>query len=129
MTRSTLHRAPDQAHDDGQLGATPDQPTLAAAGESLYAEIHWHLAEVTAALRDQPTPLRPELLRIVLRGLADQCRLLYERGHETPTQPPSLFRDNPVVAEALAMWEGRVRLASTEQRHHTAAHNDGSPQA
>ncbi len=88
----------------------PSTPTTVAA------EVHWHLAEAAAILRRQPRPLSPELLRIALRGMSELCRLAFELGQETPAEPPFLFRNDPVVAEALGMWEQRVRLAMTEQR-------------
>jgi hypothetical protein len=81
--------------------------------------VQWHLGEVAAIVRHQSTPLSPELLRIVLRGVGELCPVLFERGQEIPAEPPYLFRDHPVVSEALAMWEQRVRVAMTEQ-HATA---------
>lgn len=97
-------------HDPGL-----DTPTTIAA------EAHWHLAEAAAILRQQPRPLSPELLRIALRGMSELCRLAFERGHEAPAEPPFLFRNDPVVAEALGMWDQRLRAAITEQRADTAA--------
>ncbi len=91
---------------------------------TVSAEVHWHLAEAAAILRQQPRPLSPELLRIALRGMAELCRLAFERGHETPAEPPFLFRNDPVVAEALGMWEQRLRAAMTEQ--HASARVGGS---
>ncbi len=90
----------------------PSTPTTTAA------EMQWHLAEVAAILRQEPRPLSPELLRIALRGMSELCRMLFERGQETPAEPPFLFRNDPVVAEALGMWDQRVRAAMTE--HATA---------
>ena len=79
--------------------------------------VEWHLAEVAAVVRGQPVPLDPELLSAVLRGLAELCRLLHGRGREAGAVPPVLFRDNPVIAEALGMWATRLaRLASEQQR-------------
>lgn len=94
---------------------SPDTPTTTAA------EVHWHLAEAAAILRQQPRPLSSELLRIALRGMSELCRLAFERGHETPAEPPYLFRENPVVAEALGMWDQRLRAAIAEQHADTAA--------
>ncbi len=86
---------------------------------TVSAEVHRHLAEAAAVLRQQPRPLSPELLRIALRGMAELCRLAFERGHETPAEPPFLFRNDPVVAEALGMWEQRLRAVMTEQHAST----------
>jgi hypothetical protein len=61
------------------------------------------------------------LLRVVLRGVGELCGLLHQRGPEPAVQPPSLFRDTPVVAEALGMWEARLRSAITE-RQRAAGH-------
>ena len=91
---------------------SPDTPATTAA------KVHWHLAEAAAILRQQPRPLSPELLRVALRGMSELCRLAFERGQETPATPPFLFRNDPVVAEALGMWERRVRASMTE--HATA---------
>jgi hypothetical protein len=88
----------------------PSTPTTSAA------QVQWHLAEVAAILRQDPRPFSPELLRITLRGVGELCRVLFERGQETPAEPPFLFRNDPVVAEALGMWEQRVRAAMAEQR-------------
>lgn len=55
-------------------------------------------------------------MRIALRGMSELCRLVFERGMETAAQPPYLFRDHPVVAEALSMWEQRVRAVRAEQQ-------------
>jgi hypothetical protein len=105
------------------LDRDPDQSALAAA-VAVGGEVHWHLAEVTAALREAPRPLRPELLRVVLRGLAELCGL-HQSAHETLAQPPSLFGDTPVVAEALGIWEARVHPAITAQ-HALYGHDDGT---
>jgi len=79
--------------------------------------VEWHLAEVAAVVRGQPAPLDPALLAVVLRGMAELCRLLHGRGREAGAVPPVLFRDNPVIAEALGMWATRLaRLASEQQR-------------
>jgi len=135
MTASpaSRHGALGLDRGQGQGGVRPDpgpeqdRSALAAAAVSLGGEVHWHLAEVTAAVRAAPRPLRPELLRVVLRGLGELCGLLHQRGHETPAQPPSLFRDTPVVAEALGMWEARVRVAITERQHAAHGDDDGVP--
>jgi len=79
----------------------------------VYGEVEWHLADVAEVLRREPAPLPPDLLRVVLHGLADLCRVIYERGGEAPASPPSLFRDTPVVTEALAIWKDRIRAAMT----------------
>jgi len=78
-----------------------------------YGEVQWHLSEIAKTVNREPPPLNPDLLRIVLRGLAELCRLVYERGHEAPAVPTALFRDSPVVSEALHMWEARLRAALT----------------
>lgn len=79
--------------------------------------VEWHLAQVASVVRSQPVPLDPELLSVVLRGLAELSRLLHGRGREAGAVPPVLFRDNPVIAEALGMWATRLaRLASEQQR-------------
>jgi len=90
--------------------------TTPPAAPTLYGEVQWHLAEITKSVEHGPAPLDPDLLRIVLRGLAELCRLAYERGHEAPAVPTSLFRDSPVVSEALHMWEARLRTAQTARR-------------
>ena len=77
--------------------------------------VEWHLAEVAAVVRGQPVPLDPALLSVVLRGLAELCRLLHGRGREAGAVPPVLFRDNPVIAEALGMWATRLACLSREQ--------------
>jgi hypothetical protein len=92
---------------------TPPRSTL---DEPLPDQLQRQLAEVAAGLRSQPVPLDPELLAAVLRGLAELCRLLHARGHEAGAQPPVLFRDNPVIAEALGMWATRVACLASEQR-------------
>jgi hypothetical protein len=81
----------------------------------LSNQVRRQLAEVAAALRGQPPPLDPELLAVVLRGLAELSRVLQERGHEAGARPPVLFRDNPVIAEALGMWATRVASLAREQ--------------
>jgi S-adenosyl methyltransferase len=78
--------------------------------------VEWHLAEVAAVVRGQPVPLDPALLSAVLRGLAELCRLLHERGREAGAVPPVLFRDNPVIAEALGMWATSLAVIASEQR-------------
>lgn len=97
--------------------ALPDPGQGGPGGEA--AAVGWHLAEVAAILRGQSRPLDPEFLRVVLRGMSELCRVLFERAQEAPAEPPYLFRDHPVVSEALAMWERRVRVAMTDQ-HATA---------
>ena len=96
---------------------------------TVAAEVHRHLAEAAAILRQEPKPLSPELLRIALRGMAELCRIAFERGRETPAEPPFLFRNDPVVAEALAMWEQRLRAAMTQQHvgRRVGASQGGSP--
>jgi len=37
------------------------------------------------------------------------------RGPEAEAVPPVLFRDNPVIAEALGMWATRLACLSREQ--------------
>ncbi len=98
--------------DDG-LGQAQEPNGLGASAPL----VEWHLAEVTAVVRGQPVPLDPALLSVVLRGLAELCRLVHGRGREAGAVPPVLFRDNPVIAEALGMWAtGLARLASEQQR-------------
>jgi len=96
-----------------QTTITSNQGLVGVA--TVAAEVSWHLTETMTALRAEAAPLSPELLRVVLRGLAELCGLLVERGGEGPARPPTLFRDDQVVAEALGMWEGRLRFAMTEQ--------------
>jgi len=96
-----------------------------ADAATVAAEVSWHLTETMSALRAEAAPLDPELLRVVLRGLAELCGLLVERGGEAPGKPPSLFRDDRVVAEALGMWEGRVRFAMTERGRAVVAKQHG----
>ncbi len=104
----------------GQVRPNPVSSIGADRPGPLLKEVQWHLAEIAAALRDEPAPLGPDLLRIVLHGLADLCSLLHERGAEASAQPPSLFRDTPVVAEALAIWSGRLRTTAAERQRHVA---------
>ncbi|HEX6676283.1 MAG TPA: hypothetical protein VF486_14805 [Actinomycetes bacterium] len=66
-------------------------------------------------VRSQPVPLDPELLAAVLRGMADLSRVLHERGHEAGVRPPVLFRDNPIIAEALGAWATRLARLAREQ--------------
>jgi hypothetical protein len=105
--------SPSRRQDARDLAPDADPP--AAAAVSLDGEVQWHLAEVTAALRGAPRPLRPVLLRVVLHGLGELCELLHQRAHEPPVAAPSLLGDTPVVAEALGIWEARVRQAITQQ--------------
>lgn len=121
----TASPVPPPGQERWEAAHAPD-PTSGTASEVVDADVEWHLAEAAKVIEGEPAPLRPDLLRIVLHGLAELCRLLYQRGHETPTPPPSLFRDSPVVAEALAMWEARVRQAVTEQRHAARRHDHGA---
>lgn len=102
-------------HANGSGLPSPAQGTSSGEG----AAVGWHLAEVAATMRGQSRPLDPELLRVVLRGMSELCRLLFERGQENPAEPPYLFRNDPVVSEALSMWERRVRAAMLEE-HVTA---------
>ncbi len=83
---------------------------------TVAGEVGWHLAQTIKVLRAEATPIDPAMLRIVLHGMAELSGLLVERGSEVSVLPPSLFCDDRVVAEALALWEGRIRLAMTEQR-------------
>jgi hypothetical protein len=104
--------------DQGQVQA----PTGLGASALPLAE--WHLAEVAAVVRGQPAPLDPALLAVVLRGMAELCRLVQARGPEAEAVPPVLFRDNPVIAEALGMWATRLACLSRER----LAGAEGSPQ-
>ncbi len=88
--------------------STPEEP--------LPDQVQRQLAEVAAALRRQPPPLDPALLAALLRGLAELCRLLHARGHEAGARPPVLFRDNPVIAEALDMWATQAACLAREQQ-------------
>lgn len=134
MTGGTSCRPPRRDHGDDTGAAQLDAWSGEAAGRPSeapqLAELQWHLAEVAAMLRRGRVPLSPELLVVALHGMADLCRLLYERRNETGAAPPSLFRDDPVVAEALAMWAARVRAATAAQRQPTTPTNGdgGSPQ-
>jgi hypothetical protein len=98
-----------------------EAPVPSSPGASAPAEADWHLAEVAAALRSQPVPLDPAMLAAALRGMAELCRLLHERGREAGAQPPVLFRDNPVIAEALGMWATRLACLASEQRRAAGA--------
>ncbi len=95
---------PDPDRRNGQHATQP----RAAYREPVSEQVGWHLAEATADLREAPTPLDRALLGVVLRGLADLCGLVHERARETPADPTALFRNDPVVAEALSMWARRV---------------------
>lgn len=75
--------------------------------------VEWHLAEVAAVVRGQPVPLDRAVLVVVLRGMAELCRLVQARGREAGVKPPVLFREHPVIAEALGMWA--TRLAGEQQ--------------
>ena len=99
-------------HANGSGLPSPAQGTSSGEG----AAVGWHLAEVAAIMRGQSRPLDPALLRVVLRGMSELCRLLFERGQEAPTEAPYLFRNDPVVSEALSMWERRVRTAMSEEQ-------------
>lgn len=88
------------------------------AGVPLPAEIAWHLSTAASAVRLEPTPLDPAVLRALLRGLTEFCGLLIERGGEAPARPPLLFRDNEdsrALMEALGLWDIRIRTALTSQ--------------
>lgn len=74
------------------------------------------LAEVASALRAAPAPLDPAPLAVVLRGLAELCRLVQARGPEAGAAPPVLLRDNPVIAEALGMWATRLDCLARERQ-------------
>ncbi len=87
---------------------------LDGLGTSAPRLVDGYLAEVAAAVRGQPVPLDPELLVVVLRGMAELCRLLHSRGPEAGARPPVLFRDNPVIAEALGMWATQVGCLARE---------------
>ncbi len=102
-------------------------PASPDPAQPLPDQVRRQLAEVAAALRSQPPPLDPKLLAAVLRGLAELCRLLQARGRETSARPPVLFRDNPVIAEALGMWATRLACLASEQRG--AASAEGSRRA
>jgi hypothetical protein len=103
----------DGRQPDGYLnGPVPSAPSAPA-----LVQAEWHLAEVAALVRAQPVPFDAALLSAVLRGLAELCRLVQARGREAGATPPVLFRDNPVIAEALGMWATRLAsLASEQQR-------------
>jgi hypothetical protein len=101
-------------HHDEQGGARPTSPTPAGSAVAVPAQVQWHLTETISALRSQPPPLDPALLVVVLRGMAELCRLLHSRGHEAGARPPVLFRDNPVIAEALGMWATEVGCLARE---------------
>ena len=105
--------------DDG-LGQAQEPNGLGASAPL----VEWHLAEVTAVVRGQPVPLDPALLGVVLRGLAELCRLVQGRDGEAGAVPPVLFRDNPVIAEALGMWATRLASLASEQQR--AAGAEGS---
>jgi hypothetical protein len=89
-------------------------------------QVRQQLAEVASALRGQPPPLDAELLAVALRGLAELCRLLHERGHEAGARPPVLICDNPVIAEALGMWATRLACHARE-RHAPAGQGAQQP--
>jgi hypothetical protein len=97
------------------MTSTSLRPDGQSTPTTVAAEIHRHLAETAALLRREPKPISPELLRVALRGMSELCRLAFERGQESPAEPPFLFRNDPVVAEALGMWEQRLRAAMAEQ--------------
>ncbi len=99
-----------------------------APGNPLAAAVMWHFKEIAGAICQEPAPVDLVLLRVVLRGMAEVCGLLVERGGEAPVRPPSLFSDDRVVSEALGIWEGRLRFAMTEQGRAAATKhsNDGS---
>lgn len=61
--------------------------------------------------------LTPALLGAVLHGLAELCWLVHERGHETKARPTVLFRDHPVVGEALGIWARRVDALTSQPTH------------
>jgi hypothetical protein len=103
----------DTRHDDRDR-------TQPASRGSAPDHARWHLTEVTSALRDAPAPLDPAFLGVVLRGLADLCWLLNQRGGETPARPPMLFRDNPVIIEALGMWATQAAYLAADQSRPTA---------
>jgi hypothetical protein len=90
-------------------------------GEPLPGQLRRLLAEVAAGLRSQPEPLDPALLAVVLRGLAELCRLVQARGQEAGAVPSVLFRDNPVIAEALGMWATRPACLASEQQRAAGA--------
>src|SRR6266516_2932975 len=72
-----------------------------APGNPLAAAVMWHFKEIAGAICQEPAPVDLVLLRVVLRGMAEVCGLLVERGGEAPVRPPSLFSDDRVVSEAL----------------------------
>ena len=95
------------------MNPTPPNSTL---DEPLPGQLRRLLAEVAAGLRSQPVPLDPALLAVVLRGLAELCRLVQARGQEAGAQPPVLFSDNPVITETLGMWATRLACLASEQQ-------------
>ncbi len=90
-------------------------------GSTVSVEVEWHLREVAQAIRDASVPVSPELLRIVLTGLAEVVRRIVARQGEASAVPPILFRDH-IVSEAAHMWEQRIREAirTAADRHHQA---------
>jgi hypothetical protein len=113
--RSTTRPPTPDVRRNGQRAVQPGALVVSTPDDPIHEQVQWHLAEVTGALRDASAPLDPALLGVVLRGLADLCWLLHDRGHESAAQPTVLFRDHPVVAEALGMWARRLGPLATQQ--------------
>ncbi len=107
-----------------QYQAVNSGVTPPARGNPLAAAVVWHFKEIASAVSQESAPVDLVLLRVVLRGMAEVCGLLVDRGGEAPVQPPSLFRDDRIVSEALGMWEGRLRFAMTEQSRTVTAKKD-----
>jgi len=121
---ATENGQPGRGHEraDGHAGH-------AGVEAATVMQVGHHLNEAARLLRSPPAPLSPELFRVALRGMAALCGLVVDRGSEAPAQPPSLFRGDVsghVVAEALGMWEGRIRdaLATPEARRKGAGGRD-----
>jgi len=117
--RRPVERSSCAAEEPHRSPTTLEAALTAPPSGSVYDEVQWHLSEIAKAVNREPAPLNPDLLRIILRGLAELCRLAYERGHEAPVVPPSLFRDSPAVSEALHTWEAHLRAALTARRRTT----------
>ena len=76
-------------------------------GSTAAVEVEWHLREVALAIRDASALVSPELLRIVLAGLAEAVRRIVARQGEAPAPPPILFRDHIV--------RGRLHVGAADQ--------------
>jgi hypothetical protein len=77
---------------------------------TVSVEVEWHLREAARAIRDGPTPLDPDLLRVTLTGLGELVHEIVERQREVAAPPPALFTDD-IVAEAARIWVWRIRQA------------------